>query len=198
MIPELLKNKRVFPPKNTVYQVKVDGVPIGIVLKREDKSDYYGHQAMLQNNAAEALAQLNKALQYDPYNEQALEDLITIYPQIGMPDSALALAQRWVTFNRGNTTALNQLANLYYARGDYSNALLAANSIIKYNSRDISGLWIAAHVYAEQNKFDNAIRTLQRLLGIRGDYTPAYEFMAEIFERAGDKRQAQQIRDAIR
>ncbi|GHT66570.1 hypothetical protein FACS189452_02680 [Bacteroidia bacterium] len=197
MLPELLKNKKAFPPKNTAYQIKVDGVPIGIVLKREDKSDYYGHRAMKEGRIGEAVDYLKQALAYDPYNEQALEDLITIYPQIGMPDSALALAQRWVAFNKGNTTALNQLANLYYSQGKYSNATLVAGSILKYNSRDISGLWISAHAYAEQGQLDNALRNLQKLLTIRGDYTPAYEFMAELFERAGDKRQAQEIRNAI-
>jgi Flp pilus assembly protein TadD len=197
MIPELLKNKRAFPPKNTVYQVKVDGVPIGIVLKREDKSDYYGHRAMKEGRFDEAVAYLKQALACDAYNEQALEDLITIYPQTGMPDSALALAQRWVAFNKGNTTALNQLANLYYAQGKYSNAILVAGSILKYNSRDISGLWISAHAYAEQGQLDNALRMLQKLLTIRSNYTPAYEFMAELFERAGDKKQAQEIRNAI-
>ncbi len=50
MNPELLKNKKAFPPKNTAYQIKVDDVPICIVLKREDKSDFYGHQAMQQGN----------------------------------------------------------------------------------------------------------------------------------------------------
>ncbi|GHU93843.1 hypothetical protein FACS1894156_1270 [Bacteroidia bacterium] len=198
MLPELLKNKKAFPPANTAYQIKADGVPICIVLKRSDKSDYYGHAAMKENRVEEAIAHLQQALVYDAYNEQALEDLISIYSQIGMPDSALILAQRWAAFNKGNTTALNKLSNLYFAKGDFSNALLTANSIIKYNSRDISGLWIAANVYAKQNKLDNALRTLQRLLNIRGDYRPAYELMAQIYEQTGNPQQAQKIRDAMR
>jgi tetratricopeptide (TPR) repeat protein len=197
MNPELQKNKKAFPPKNTVHQIKVDGIPICLVLKREDRSDLYGHRAMQQGNAAEAVPQLRKALAYDEYNEQALGDLINIYRQMGMLDSALLLAQRWAAFNRGNTTALNQLANIYFSKGDYSSAVVTANAIIKYNSRDISGLWIVANAQAQQGQMNDALRTLQRLLRIRGDFKPAYQLMAQIYDRAGDKQRAQQIMNAI-
>ena len=194
--PELLKNKKAFPPKNTAYQVKVNNVPVCLVLKREDRCDFLGHRAM-QSNAGSAIPLLRKALVYDEYNEQALEDLITVYQQVNMLDSALVLAQRWVAFNKGSTTALNQLASVYLAKGDYSSAIVTANAIIKYNSRDISGLWIAANAQAQQGQMNDALRTLQRLLKIRGDFRPAYQLMAQIYDRAGDRQRAQQILNAI-
>jgi tetratricopeptide (TPR) repeat protein len=195
--PEMLRNTKSFPPKNTAYAVKVDGVPIGIVLKREDWSDFYGHQAMREGNIGEAKAQLQQALAYDPENEQALDDLITIYEQTGMADSALLLAKRWFAFNKGNASAMNHLANLYLNRGDMNNAMLMANAMTKNNSRDISGLWIAANVYARENNSNAALRSLDQLLQLRGNFKPAYQLMAQIYAASGDTQRAKQIMDAM-
>jgi tetratricopeptide (TPR) repeat protein len=195
--PELLRNSRAFPPKNTAYRVDVDGAPICIVLKREDRSDYYGHQAMQQGRADEATACLRRALEYDEYNEQALDDLIKLYSSAGVPDSALKLAQHWVKFNPGNTIALNHLATLYFDRGNMSNALLTANAITKLNPGDISGLWIAANVYVRENNPNAALRNLNRILQIRGNFKPAYQLMAQIYSNAGNHQQAQRIIEAM-
>ncbi|MDR0567413.1 MAG: tetratricopeptide repeat protein [Prevotellaceae bacterium] len=197
MSPELLKSRRAFPPKNTAYRVTVDGVPICIVLKREDRSDYYGHLAMQQGKTDEALAHLRKALAYDEHNEQALDDLINLYSRTGMTDAALELAQQWVKFNPGNATALNHLATLYFDRGDLSSALLTANAITKLNPGDISGLWIAANVYARENNPNAALRNLNRILQVRGNFKPAYQLMAQIYSNAGNHQQAQRIIDAM-
>ncbi|MDR0414678.1 MAG: phospholipid carrier-dependent glycosyltransferase [Prevotellaceae bacterium] len=195
--PELQKNKSAFPPKNTAYQIKVDGKPICLVLKREDKSDYYGHRAMQQGQVGEAVAYLQKALAYDSYNEQALDDLIQIYSQIQMPDSALTLARHWAKFNRGSSAALVHMANLYFNRGDLSNALLTANAITKLNSRDISGLWIAANVYARENNANAALKNLNTILQMRSNFKPAYQLMAELYSKAGNRQQAQRIIEAM-
>jgi tetratricopeptide (TPR) repeat protein len=195
--PEMLRNAKSFPPKNTAYAVKVDGVPIGIVLKREDWSDFYGHQALREGNAGEAKAQLQKALAYDPENEQALDDLISIYEQTGMADSALLLAKRWIGFNKGNASAMNHLANLYLNRGDLSNAMLMAKAMTKINSRDISGLWIEANVYARENNPNAALRSLNQLLQMRGNFKPAYQLMAQIYAASGDTQRAKQVMDAM-
>jgi tetratricopeptide (TPR) repeat protein len=195
--PELQKNKSAFPPKNAAYQVKVDGMPICLVLKRDDKSDYYGRRAMQQGQLSEAVAYLRKALEYDQYNEQALEDLISIYSRVQMPDSALALAKRWAKFNRGSSAALTQLANLHFNRGDLSNALLTANAITKLNPRDISGLWIAANVYAQENSSNAALQNLNKILQMRGNFKPAYQLMAQIYSNMGNKQQAQRVIEAM-
>ncbi|MDR1021885.1 MAG: phospholipid carrier-dependent glycosyltransferase [Prevotellaceae bacterium] len=195
--PELQKNKNAFPPKNTAHQIKVDGMPICLVLKRDDKSDYYGHQAMQQGQIGEAVAYLQKALEYDSYNEQALDDLISIYSNMQMVDSALTLAKRWVKFNRGSSAALTHTATLYLNKGDLSNALLSANAVTKLNSHDISGLWIAANVYAQENNANVALQNLNKILQIRANFKPAYELMAELYTNAGNKQQAQRVIEAM-
>lgn len=195
--PELLRNSQAFPPKNTAYRVTVDGLPICIVLKREDRSDYYGHQALQQGRMDEATEHLRRALAYDKYNEQALDDLINAYSRTAMPDSALKLAQHWVKFNPGNPAALNHLATLYFDKGNMSNALLTANAITKLNPGDVSGLWIAANVYVRENNPNAALRNLNKILQVRGNFKPAYQLMAQIYSNAGNHQQAQRIIEAM-
>ncbi|GHT13251.1 hypothetical protein AGMMS4956_09140 [Bacteroidia bacterium] len=197
MYPELLRNKKAFPPQNTVYQVKVDGVPIGIVLKREDRNDYYGHLAMQNEQTSEAIDYLKKALKHDDHNEQALNDLITIYKDRQNVDSALLLAKHWTSFNRGNPSAFNHLATLYIANDDLKNALRAAHTITQLNIRDISGLWLAANIYVEQGKPNDALQCLYKLLHVRKNFKPAYGLMAQIYEEAGYKENAKQMIDIM-
>ncbi|MDR3329568.1 MAG: phospholipid carrier-dependent glycosyltransferase [Prevotellaceae bacterium] len=196
--PELLKSAKAFPPKNTAYQIKVDGVPICIVLKREDRHDLRSYQALQQGQLAEATALAQQALAYDPYSEQALSNLITAYSHAQEPDSVLRLAKHWAGFNKGNTTALNYLAEGYYNRRDFANAMVAANAITKLNPREISGLWIAANIYAQENNPNAALRCLNRVVQLRGNFKPAYQLMAQMYERTGNRQQAQRIMQAIK
>ncbi|MGL4908138.1 MAG: CDC27 family protein [Bacteroidales bacterium] len=202
MNPELLKNKKAFPPKNTVHQIKVDGIPIAIVLKRNDRSDFYAHKILqkkdiLQSDIIEAKTLLHKALKIDPYNEQAFADLISIYQDMKMLDSTFIFAKTWVGFNKGNPTALNELANCYYQMGDYNSAILAGSSISKLNTRDVSGLWIVANAQVQLQQTKDALNTLDRLLAIRGDFKPAYQLMAQIYMQMGNQQQAQRIISAM-
>ncbi|MDR2512145.1 MAG: GtrA family protein, partial [Bacteroidales bacterium] len=80
--PYQLKSE-FFPPKNTVYQVKVDNTPICIVLKREDYSGYIATQFKQNNQIDSAVFYYEKAIQYDPYDEVSLGDLADIYFQTG-------------------------------------------------------------------------------------------------------------------
>ncbi|MGL4363807.1 MAG: tetratricopeptide repeat protein, partial [Bacteroidales bacterium] len=202
MNPELLKNKKAFPPKNTVHQIKVDGIPIAIVLKRTDKSDFYAHRVLKgkdlnQNDIMEAKTLLHKALQFDEYNEQAIEDLIAVYHTMDQMDSVFMLARRWVAFNKGNPSALSELANCYYRTRDYNSAILVGNSMTKLNTQDISGLWIVANAQAQLQQPKEALHSLEQVIRIRGNFKPAYQLMAQIYMQLGNQQQAQRIMSAM-
>lgn len=191
MNPEWLKNPKMFPPANTVYTVKVDNIPICIVLKRTDKSDFYGYQAMQQGKMDTAIVLLRKALEVDSYNEQAIENLAEIYNRIGNVDSAYILAAHWASNVPTNTSALNLLANVYFSREDYTNAVLISNRIKEISPKDVTGYWIAAHAYLRMNNMQMALTELQALLEIRADFKPAYQLLAQIYQSAGDAQSAQ-------
>ena len=191
MNPEWIKNKEVFPPKNTVHTVDVDGVPICIVLKREDKSDYYAYKAWQAGKTDSAKMLYRQAYAVDPDNEQVLENMARIYLDEHEPDTALFYASRWVRNVPSNATALSLLAEASFRKGDVQGAMGVASQMKKYMPGDVSGYWIAANCYLQQRNLQMALNELQALVAIQ-PFAPAYQLMAQIYQAAGQSQAAQQ------
>lgn len=191
MNPEWIKNKDVFPPKNTVHTVDVDGVPICIVLKREDKSDFYGYQALRAGKIDSAKMFYRRAYSYNPDNEQVLENMADMYLKERQPDSALFYAARWVRNVPSNTTALSLALNAYLMKGDVSTALGLCTQMKKYNPADANAYWIAANIYLQQRNLQMALNELQALVAVR-PISQAYRLMSQIYQASGEEQAARQ------
>ncbi|MDE6493907.1 MAG: hypothetical protein K2L50_04935 [Bacteroidales bacterium] len=191
MNPDWITNKACFPPLNTVHVEEVDGVPICVVLERTDKHDFYGYQAMKQGRTDSAKMFFRRALEYNPYNEQAIENLTEIYLRQGNADSALILASFWVRNVPSNTAALSLLANVLLVKNDYQGALAAAGLLKKAAPDDISGHWYAAHSYLRMNNLQLALNELQALVEKQPN-AQAYQMMAQIYQAAGETDAARQ------
>lgn len=191
MNPDWLTNPRMFPPVNTVHTETVNGVPICIVLKREDRNDLWGYQAMRAGKTDSAKMFFQRALQYNPYNEQALENLAELYLNQNNADSAYMLASVWAENVPSNVSALSLLANTCFAKNDFSAAANVATRIKKVAPNDITGYWLAAHCYLRQQNLQLALNELHRLVEIQ-PYRPAYQLMAQIYQTAGQTQAAQQ------
>ncbi len=191
--PALMKNKNAFPPAGTVHTVEVDGVPIGFVLKRIDKNDYYGFMAMKQGLTDSAIVCYRKALQADPYNESALENLADIYMRTSQNDSALELASFWAENVSDNTSALSLLANVYLQKRDANSAVTVATKMKKMFPREIQGYWLSAYAYLNMGQAQYALNDLKKVIEIRPDFKQAYQLMAQIYQQSGDNNTAQQL-----
>jgi Tfp pilus assembly protein PilF len=189
----LLMNKKFFPPSNTVYQVKVDDVPLCFVLKRKDRNDYYGYQAMRAGLTDSAIYYYRRALQADPYNENALDHLSNIYLQRGMNDSALVLASRWAENVPDNISALSLLANVYLQKRDANSAMAVATRMKKVAPREMQGYWLSAYAYLNAGQAQFALNDLKKVVELRPDFKQAYLLMAQIYQQSGDNQTAQQL-----
>ncbi|MCO4818298.1 MAG: tetratricopeptide repeat protein [Bacteroidetes bacterium] len=67
--------KGYFPPKGTVHEIKVDGVTVCAVVKRENKNIYLANQKLKTRAYAEAEELLEKYIEYDPLEEEAYRTL---------------------------------------------------------------------------------------------------------------------------
>ncbi|MDR1739239.1 MAG: phospholipid carrier-dependent glycosyltransferase [Bacteroidales bacterium] len=191
--PALMKNKKAFPPAGTVHTVKVNDIPIGFVLKRLDKNDYYGFNAMNQGLTDSAIACYKKALQADPYNESALEHLADIYLRIGQNDSAFEIASFWAQNVPDNTSALSLLANIYLQKRDVNSATTVATKMKKMFPREMQGYWLSAYAYLSAGQAQYALNDLKKVIEIRPDFKQAYQLMAQIYQQSGDNQTAQQL-----
>jgi Tfp pilus assembly protein PilF len=189
----LILNKKFFPPSNTIYKVKVDDVPICFVLKRNDRNDYYGYQAMRAGLLDSAIYYYCLALQADQYNESALNHLSEMYLQRGMNDSALVLASRWAEGVPDNLSALSLLANIYLQKRDPNNAMAVATRMKKVAPREMQGYWISAYAYLNAGQAQFALNDLKKVIELRPDFKQAYLLMAQIYQQSGDNQTAQQL-----
>lgn len=195
MNPEWLKNPKTFPPINTVYTIEVDDTPICIVLKRTDKSDFYGFQAQKRNQIDSAIMYFKEALESNPYNEQALDHLAGIYTNQGKFDSAEVLALRWYEAVPTNTGAAGLLANVYFSKGDYAKVINVASQLKKVPSGEVYGYWLAANAYVRQQQLQLALNELQTLLKKDEYFKNAYLLMAQIYQTTGQTAAAQQCQN---
>ena len=190
MNPDWITNKEMFPPVNTVHVEEVNGVPICIVLQRTDKSDHYGYSALQRGDIEIAKQFFYQALQTNPYNEQAIENLAEIYLRENNADSVFILASFWSQNIPSSLTALSMLTNACIVKGDYQGALAAAVRLKQISPDDISGYWYAAQCYLRLQNMQMALNELQALVNIH-PYAPAYQQMAQIYQAAGQTQAAQ-------
>ncbi|MDR1847553.1 MAG: hypothetical protein LBR17_05495 [Bacteroidales bacterium] len=217
--PEQLRNGS-YPPKNTVYKVEVDNVPICVVVKRGDKSDYLA--TLQKDNKDSAIALYHKALAYNPQNESAAFSLAQIYMQENKSDSVLALMNGILAYD-----PLSDQANYFKAysllmKGQNNEAATLCDKIIKHNFKYNAAYSLAAQAKLRQQppdlvdaekyllglidieRFDNS--TVQQLMAIyqawgldqRNAAAKVYSIMEEHFLKKGDKETATQYGDAVR
>ena len=65
--------KMIYGPQNTIHTIDVDGKPVGAVIKRENKDDYWGYMAKLE---ADQIAE---------NNEEKAEKIITAIEHLKPP-----------------------------------------------------------------------------------------------------------------
>lgn len=189
--PAYLTNKKVFPPKNMVHEIDVDGVPIAIVLKRDDKSDFYGSELKNKGLLDSALVMFHKALKVNPYNESALMDMAEIYLQKNMPDSALWACNRFFEFEPNNDNANYFAAYAHLQKNDVNGALALCQNVLKHNYKYGMAYQLIATIYAQQNNLPGAIGIIQQAMGADQASQPLMQLYVQIKQAQGlDQRQA--------
>ena len=214
--PEHIKSK-YFPPENTVHTINVDGKPICLVLKREDKSDLKGFQYKSENQIDSAIYYFNKALEPDAYNEVLMLNLIETYFQINMIDSAKIYIDRVLEFLPSNESVNFYLVHYYLAKNNPNDALLTLKKMIKSNFKFGSAYRLASSIYLQQNDLRSAEKMLtdlidvdqldnqaaQQLIGIYKAqglnevvaHKKLYTEIANSLEKRGKKKEAEEYRN---
>ena len=106
--PAMMK-KGLFAPQGTVYKVMVDNSVVACIVKRENKADYIGIEALKKNDLPTAVAKLEEAVKQNPNNEIALAYLGVGYASMGRKEEALNMLTRSM-----NISPVYQLPQMYY------------------------------------------------------------------------------------
>ena len=213
--PEYLRSPK-FPPKNTVKTIEVDGKPICIVLKRDDKSDCQAFKYKNEGRLDSAFILYHQALQKDPENLGALLNLGELYVRTNRPDSALLFLNRYTAIDPMAEVANYMTAYAYIYKGDNDKALDIVRKIQKHNIKYTGAYYLAIQIYMQKHDFVAANKEFMKLIDIdRVDdqfvqvwlqfnqmqnidaqhaYIKLYKAMAKSFEKRGKKKEAEQYR----
>lgn len=217
MWPDYLKSE-YFPPKNTVKTIDVDGVPIAVILKREDKSDCQAYALRRNYSKVDSMILLyQKALKVDPNNPGALLGLGEAYMRIGELDSALLILNRHLKFDPELSDYSRAI--VYLNKKDTNTAIDLFHKLIKSNPKDVDSYDRLLQVLLERKDLvtarkdflkaidaDQMTGKLEKLwvkycdlqnIGETDAYIQLYRLTAESLEKRGRKKDAKVYREAL-
>ena len=215
--PEYLRSP-YFPPKNTVKTIDVDGVPICIILKRQDKNDFLAAQMKNDNTKLDsAIALYHQALAVDPDNIGALLGIGECYVRTNRPDSALLYLDRYHKIDPEAEMANYMRAYAYVYKQDVKTALDILLNIEEQNPKYVGAYQLAIQLYLQQKDFVNAKKQFVKVMDVdRFDesfvqlwlqynqmqnidqntaYRQLYKSMAKSYEKRGKKEEAARFRE---
>jgi glycosyltransferase involved in cell wall biosynthesis/tetratricopeptide (TPR) repeat protein len=151
-----------WPPPETIYTLKVQGVPIAAVLKRKTHKDFLGFQLLKEKKIPEAKEQFLQSLQEYPNNDLVWEALTQIYNAEGKADSAIYAGRQTLKSYPGDITVYEILGNIYLKQNRADSAINLYKNLVQYNAG--YGHFFLGYTYATMgnatmafNEIDNAI-----------------------------------------
>ncbi len=187
--------KGIWPPKNTIHTINVDGKPISAIIKRTDYSDYEANilvnslnDTTLSNeekfvNLRLAITKYRKALESDPYNESALYGIINTYSSLRQTDSVLYFSEKLVEACPSENF-LSYAANIYISvyqqtkNQKYLDRVIdLRKQVIKSNPRAANAYYELAMLYAQTGQQSKGKKCMENCLKKnRGSFSAHYYF----------------------
>lgn len=209
--PSQLKNG-MWPPKNTIYEVKVDDVVVAAIVERKNRDDLLGSrllaEAMQEQNEAKlnrSLINLKSAVEYDPNNEIALLELGNAYSAFLQFTEARSTMDQLLEVYPDYDKALNIKGYSYLIEAEYTRnpalldeAIRIINMAVKSNYKFYSGYYNLGLCYAQKDDRDNAEYNLRQAIRYNSKFKQAYIKLAELYEFYGDNDLARQVRERAR
>lgn len=156
----------LFVQKGTVHTISVDNSPIAIIIKRSNKSDLLGMEALEKRNLPEAVRLLKDAITYDPNNEIAQANYGRALLETGNLTEAEAAFKKTISISPEKTDALYGLAIAQLQQNNVKDAVYNLSHIIEVNPNFPEPYRLLASIYAQQGdaataeRYMNAYRQL--------------------------------------
>ncbi len=135
-----------------------------------------------QNKTEDALLSVNKAIQIDNKNKEALMLRSQIYKKKSEIPSAINDLSTLVQFYPDDEEILYQRGMTYYDNNQFQNALADFSKVLLKNEKNKSALYKRGNTYEKLGKNDEALKDYEKLLSIKiagDDSTQIYKIAAE-------------------
>ena len=183
--------------KNTIHEVKADNTPLDIIVKRTDKSDFYGYEAMKKSKLDSAIAYFKEAIKADSNNELAYDGLAQCYFQSAKYDSAVTVVNGALKIYPGYENAILIKGVSLMRKGDLGNAAKSFNNLIAIDSTDNAAYDNLALCYLQQGNAEAGISYLNQAIKVNPDDIQAYYYLGTIYQRRGDNATAKKYFDVV-
>lgn len=112
----------------------------------------------------------------------------------GEPGEAIPLLEKAVKADMNFSRAVHALGKAYASVGDYHRARRAFRHLVKLEADDAEAHVLYAAAAVQCDRMDEARDALSRAIKIDPDYTPAWRYAAQLYERLGDQEKARKFR----
>jgi tetratricopeptide (TPR) repeat protein len=204
-------NNGLWPPKNTIQEIKVDKVVVAAIVERVNKEDHYGSSLLSlgireqdRNKIDSALVLLENAIQYDENNEVAYLELGNAYTSLLRFEEARASMDQLLELYPDYDKALNLKGYSYLVESEVTRNIALLDEAIKFinmavrsNYKFYSGYYNLGLAYAIKDDKDNAVYNFTQSIRYNGKFKAAYEKLIEVYEYYGDTRMANSVRTQL-
>lgn len=205
--PYQLKNG-MWPPKNTIHEIKVDDVVVAAIVERKNRDDYLGSEFLIEaikeqseDKLIRAVRLLESAVEYDTCNEIAQLELGNAYSSFLRFGDARVAMDKLVEIYPDYDKALNVKGYSYIMEAEYTQnpelldeAIRIINMAIKSNYKFVSGYYNLGLCYGLKNDKDNAEYNFLQAIRFNFKFKQAYVKLAELYDFYGEDDLARQVR----
>jgi len=186
-----------WPPKETIYTIDVDGVPIGAVVKRISKEDYQGFEALNNEDASDAKKHFKNFLKVYPKNEEAYEGLAQAMFLERKLDSTVIYADSSLLYNPRQFGSSLLKATALNTNKKYSEALSACNELLEMKKDVAPGYYQKGIALKNLNRPTEAIEEFQNATIYNKEYYQAFMQVAEIMVNSNEFKNAISIYNQV-
>ena len=177
--PFQLRN-RIWPPGNAIHIIYADKVPVGAVLERKSKDDYYGYLALNEGKSKVAIDYFEKALKIDDRDEMIFYNFAAALFNDGQYQKADSVLKRGLEINPDFEPILMYLGNIACSQKRTEEAIGYYERVIKANRK-----YFEAYVRLSELLIDTDVIRARRLLttclNMNPRYKPAIISMADTY-----------------
>ncbi len=180
-------NSGEFPPKGTVYQQMVDGVPAGLVIERPSHDDFKGIKAIENDTAyAQAAILLENYLKIDPARSEVRFYLSSAYVGMGNIEKAiLAVKEARKYYPEYSRACFAQFQYLMDVKR-YDEAIEVVSQYLDSRPRDGEAYLMKAQAQMSKGDITSGLETLKVAVEVNPMDYRVYNLGAQAFQMMKD------------
>lgn len=146
----------IWPPAETIHEVEVDGIPICVVVERQDYSGHQGVKALNSGNIQQAVQKLQSYIQFAPGCYYAYDKLAEANLRSNQVNEAVKQFGKSLAIYPDNVFALSYMQNIMASSGDAANADYYAARITEVYTKSRDRMRLLQHYGQTANQFGQA------------------------------------------